>query len=750
MMLLTSVSVTVHSTRGTLVAQRNGANMCKFILFFVVFLIKIAILNSIPVKIAEIDQNITDFEIVDNTMYAVTQTMISSQLEIYDLTNPSNPELIGLYENTYWGILETPCIAIEEETAFLINQKSNLNHYPEETELLILNISNPDNIEMISTQSIPISAFSIEIEDNLAYVISTWNLHIYDISNLQQIIQINTIAIDNIYNIFIENELCFASCRESGLRIYSLEIPTDPELLSVFNNVYDVYYTYYEDDLAYVCNSENGVMIFDVSDPTDPEYISQCGSCEYSRHCFTSDNLLMITDYYHGLEIYDISDIYNPLFVTAYNPADTSIKCILVENCAITGGSKGNIIDISNLSNPDYVTHFDIAQTDFHNAIFQDQFAHTYISNYSQFHNHRIQIIDYSNVFEPILLGEYPTYHNSNGYAVSGNYAYTFTVGGFNIFDITNSNNPDLLSTTSSCGNNDLAINEEIAFTIDNITIFVLDISNPQNPTIVSNYELGWAHQERIYCHNDYLYVLDPLQGIAIYSLQPDLTLQYVSYVFLTQIETIQFRDSFLLASTENSLNIIDISDVSTPSLINSITISDYQTYLINNNLFVFDKNWNQLHVYDITDISNPQWLGYLNYNYQISDVLPYQDFITIVTKNQGIFIYDDLWNLVHEDTHEIQFSSESYFIANHPNPFNPTTIIDFSLPYDSKVELTIYNVKGQKNVTLANNQFSKGTHSIIWNGDNEFGNPVSSGVYFYKLNVNGKTEAVKKCLLLK
>ncbi|NQV18559.1 MAG: T9SS type A sorting domain-containing protein [Armatimonadetes bacterium] len=86
----------------------------------------------------------------------------------------------------------------------------------------------------------------------------------------------------------------------------------------------------------------------------------------------------------------------------------------------------------------------------------------------------------------------------------------------------------------------------------------------------------------------------------------------------------------------------------------------------------------------------------------------------------------------------------------NHPNPFNPTTTIEFSIQNESKVDLSIYNIKGQKIKTLAHNEFNKGNFSIIWNGNDELGNSVSSGMYFYKLKVNGKTEAVKKCLLLK
>ncbi|MBC8415875.1 MAG: T9SS type A sorting domain-containing protein, partial [Candidatus Cloacimonetes bacterium] len=86
----------------------------------------------------------------------------------------------------------------------------------------------------------------------------------------------------------------------------------------------------------------------------------------------------------------------------------------------------------------------------------------------------------------------------------------------------------------------------------------------------------------------------------------------------------------------------------------------------------------------------------------------------------------------------------------NYPNPFNPTTTISFSIPEESKVDLSVYNIKGQKVKSLVKESFESGNHSVIWDGNDDTGKPVSSGVYFYKLNVNGKSEAVKKCLLLK
>jgi len=90
------------------------------------------------------------------------------------------------------------------------------------------------------------------------------------------------------------------------------------------------------------------------------------------------------------------------------------------------------------------------------------------------------------------------------------------------------------------------------------------------------------------------------------------------------------------------------------------------------------------------------------------------------------------------------------YQLSNYPNPFNPSTEINFQLSdfseFDS-AEIEIYNLKGQKikHYPILNNH-----SSITWDGTDQVGKAVSSGVYFYKLKVNGKVKASRKCLLLK
>ena len=87
--------------------------------------------------------------------------------------------------------------------------------------------------------------------------------------------------------------------------------------------------------------------------------------------------------------------------------------------------------------------------------------------------------------------------------------------------------------------------------------------------------------------------------------------------------------------------------------------------------------------------------------------------------------------------------------LSNFPNPFNPETKIVFNLSEEGNVKLEIYNIKGQKVKTLLDCYMSPGRSEMIWNGKDNNGKRVSSGVYFYQLQTPSKSY-VSKCMLLK
>jgi uncharacterized protein (TIGR02145 family) len=84
----------------------------------------------------------------------------------------------------------------------------------------------------------------------------------------------------------------------------------------------------------------------------------------------------------------------------------------------------------------------------------------------------------------------------------------------------------------------------------------------------------------------------------------------------------------------------------------------------------------------------------------------------------------------------------------NYPNPFNPSTVISYRLSVSSNVKLLVYNMLGQKIKTLVNSYQSAGEHAITWNATDNSNNPVSSGIYFYKMEANGMSLQKKMILV--
>jgi len=84
------------------------------------------------------------------------------------------------------------------------------------------------------------------------------------------------------------------------------------------------------------------------------------------------------------------------------------------------------------------------------------------------------------------------------------------------------------------------------------------------------------------------------------------------------------------------------------------------------------------------------------------------------------------------------------YLAQNYPNPFNPSTKINFGLERAGEVEITVYNILGNKISTLVNGVKSAGNHSVVFDASN-----LSSGIYFYKLVTKEFTQ-IRKMLLLK
>ncbi len=101
------------------------------------------------------------------------------------------------------------------------------------------------------------------------------------------------------------------------------------------------------------------------------------------------------------------------------------------------------------------------------------------------------------------------------------------------------------------------------------------------------------------------------------------------------------------------------------------------------------------------------------------------------------------------EGAHSNSLPTDFELKQNFPNPFNPNTTIQFQLPATSHMSLKIYNLDGQLIKTLISEQMTAGNHNVNWDGTNDLGIKVGSGLYFYRIQA-GRFTTARRMILIK
>jgi hypothetical protein len=93
--------------------------------------------------------------------------------------------------------------------------------------------------------------------------------------------------------------------------------------------------------------------------------------------------------------------------------------------------------------------------------------------------------------------------------------------------------------------------------------------------------------------------------------------------------------------------------------------------------------------------------------------------------------------------------SAANALLQNFPNPFNPATTIEYAVMVESPVEISVFDVHGCRIATLVDENKSPGRYHVVWDGRNERGEMVASGMYLYRLTV-GEFDSVRKMLVIR
>ncbi len=297
--------------------------------------------------------------------------------------------------------------------------------------------------------------------------------------------------------------------------------------------------------------------------------------------------------------------------------------------------------------------------------------------------------------------------------------------------------------------------------TVDNE--YILDIYEggndfPTNSPVASlNMDFLGYNGQKIICQNISIFNSDAL--IYTHTISSN-SAKYLKILYLDTNFNIESIDSlnceYNNPGTTTNLFCSDINNDSTNDIIISFERDYFSHYAGKTMIFYGGTLLDTIPDLTMTGSSNFEYFGKVGYNLGDvngdgnTEILLGSSTYPIGTITDYVTIYTEE-NLVSAQNDAINISTKLY---NFPNPFNPITEIrfetsDYSLIEKTKIE--IFNLRGQRvKIIPINCSLLQPINSVFWDGTDKKGNPVSSGVYLYKLRTGNKIQAVNKCLLLK
>ncbi len=555
-----------------------------------------------------------------------------------------------------------------------------------------------------------------------------------------------------------------------------------------------------------IIQSHSFLRIFQKSENFEYSFLStlQLPNSNPCYHISIFSNYLFLSNFY-TIDIIDISNLQQPIYITTINlqniSGDTPHKLKILDNniLVVNLRQKLQLYNIEDIQNPLYLTSY------MYGNLIGDSFDGIEVINNKIFLAGRYSGINRLEINSDYMITIDETFGRSRdylNYKLTSHYLLMNSMtNAFDYFEVNNSTQIDTLDSYN--------ISFIPAFS-DSIGIFCKYQNNSYNLVYFKfNNDIEIVNQESVSHPFDlmyiapYYYATDLIsKEISVFTLNDDYSRNIVSTkIFSFMPSILGFNENYVFIKVNNDIIVYErdvfpfeefgnysiqylpgYSHFSTAKILNNeyavFTFTDSGMSSVINVLYHFDINNLFDEISDFTannlslhnQVTEGNFISYdtfgkayfFNIN-ELPNFVPYNNFVfNIGTTN--LFFDEDrnvCYSVSRQEVHKYGFDYTNngsininplndYAMKNYPNPFNPTTTISFDLPKSANVDLSIYNIKGQKVKTLTSEKYPKGKHSLIWNGTNDKNQNVGSGVYFYKLKVGGENIAVSKCLLLK
>lgn len=693
-------------------------------------------------------------ELYNNDAYLVTPNGMC----VVDITNPFEPIEIKFYPDRIdkdFIIIGNYSYEIEDDCFRIVDITDPLNNY---TVSLISQIGNND-----------LWPNRIEVIGDYAYITTDYWLYIFDVSNPVNPIVVGSLA-TYIGKFCISNNYVFGTCDYDGLKIIDITNPTAPQIESTLALSGNSTCIAVSDNYAYLSyltsQGMTGIHIISVSNPSIPQLISSPNTVHITS--MKINNNLLYLGCFYSLKVYDL---VNPIDITEVGSYDSlcfvSSNIIIDNNHALLSDLYNGLqtLDVTNLANLSLISSYNVTGyiTD---AVVQGDYAYVLDSGKG------LQIMDVSNPANPVELGFYQTDDYIKDIAIYGNYVYILLGNSqllLRVIDISNPINPvfiEELLIPSAYLLTEFVINDNYLYmpcgTNSGTGFFTIDISNPSEMHILSTYvcpgsirsiATGASYVYITYIANDYqsyISVVDVSNPNNPHQIGICETPENVGNIDV--VDNIGYLDASEDQGPETSmryvkLTTVNLSNPSNPSVISTFVGSSVYSsqQIIASDGYAFLAVGSYLEMFYIANPNTIQHLGYIACGIERFDI---NGNLAYVAQGSSFAIYDFSSMLPNEDE-TMPVPEPVTLKQNYPNPFNPETEISYTLAKSGKVNLSIYNTKGQLVKQIVSDKQKSGSYKVKWDGTDTNNRKTASGVYFYRLETDSKS-ITKKCILMK
>jgi hypothetical protein len=571
----------------------------------------------------------------------------------------------------------------------------------------IIDITNPNNLEILSEFVAPARVASADVYGNYLYLAVTNALFIsiYDISTITSPFEVNRFGFGDFYSIEISGDYLYVVLNTGAFRIYSLNDPVNPSLTSntILNGrCYDIAI---KDSLAFIPQFDSGLTVFNISNkfnPYETSSINWFGHEDTGPYRLVVENELILTATLTGMWVLTYAQ-GNLSEYSFYYTGGSSYKLKIKEDIGYVASSVAGLISF-----------------------------------------------DFNDPYNPKFLGQLPSNEGTVDIALENNHAFLISDKSFSIIDI---NNPSELIKSGETTIKTIpaytylysvAVSDTVAvITTGHNYITFINISDYTNPYIEIELPVA-AYPADLFIYNNYLISAEYNSGLSIYDLTENPPTKIAEIKKYLPVLAIIVSGDRLYTAASGGLAIFDITKPDEPVELGYINTPGGRASvdLAYTGKFIYMAYGFQLEVINVSDPYAPFISGYISNNFPGFWGVDASANLVLVTKSiYGVEIYrNDLITGIKEVNSGNTNLDKDYTTSSiYPNPFNNYTNLNLDITNNSYIKIFLFNSIGQRIKTIVDEELSRGNHRIAINGSE-----LSSGIYYLMVSTDFQKEVLK------